>query len=190
MATPADITPDIPAPSSPSSHGWNWKQRIFYPTLLAGVAGGAVGLVSRHRKVYGLSNISATYATNLAIVAGCYCGARELVRVSRKSEPGDLWNSAIGGFGSGALLGRLQGGQRGAMRYSVIFAVVGTTFDYATVKLLPIMESYRNSMSNKELKLPDWSPIQILDEEALAAKRAREQQFAAQKAITIREKES
>jgi hypothetical protein len=30
--------------------------------------------MSRHRKVHGLANISATYASNLAIVTGCYCG--------------------------------------------------------------------------------------------------------------------
>lgn len=36
-------------------------------------------------------------------------GAREFVRVSRDGKPDDLLNSAIGGFGSGAILGRLQG---------------------------------------------------------------------------------
>ena len=30
--------------------------------------------MSKHRKVHGLANISATYATNLSIVAACYCG--------------------------------------------------------------------------------------------------------------------
>lgn len=39
----------------------------------------------------------------------CMTGAREFVRASRTSKPDDLLNSAIGGFGSGALLGRLQG---------------------------------------------------------------------------------
>lgn len=38
-----------------------------------------------------------------------WTGAREFVRVSRKTGPDDLVNSAIAGFGSGALLGRLQG---------------------------------------------------------------------------------
>lgn len=41
---------------------------------ITGVAGGGVGLVSKHRKVHGLANISASYAANLAIVTGCYCG--------------------------------------------------------------------------------------------------------------------
>lgn len=42
--------------------------------ICAGIVGGGVGLVSKHRKIHGLSNISATYATNFAIVTGCYCG--------------------------------------------------------------------------------------------------------------------
>ncbi|PWA40347.1 Mitochondrial inner membrane translocase subunit Tim17/Tim22/Tim23/peroxisomal protein PMP24 [Artemisia annua] len=34
--------------------------------------------------------------------------AREIVRLSRYSKPDDLFDSAIAGFGTGALLGRLQ----------------------------------------------------------------------------------
>ncbi|XP_009625301.1 uncharacterized protein LOC107787081 [Nicotiana tabacum] len=164
---------------SPSS-SVNWTERILLPTLLAGVAGGGAGLISKHRKVHGLANICATYATNFAIVTACYCGAREFVRVSRTGKPDDLWNSAIGGFGSGAILGRLQGGQLGAVRYSVMFAVVGTTVDYATIRAKPALRSYYDSIVNKRddwLKLPEWSPIKVLDEEALAAKRAREEEL-------------
>ncbi|XP_010242661.1 PREDICTED: uncharacterized protein LOC104586955 isoform X1 [Nelumbo nucifera] len=170
-----------------SSEGW--KERIFVPTVIAGVVGGATGLVSKYRKICGLANISTTYAANFAIVTGCYCGAREFVRASRASEPGDLINSAVGGFGCGALLGRLQGGQIGAIRYSVIFAVVGTTVDYVTMQLKPVMQNYRESIfgSNEKttdwFKLPEWSPIQVLDEEALAAKHAREQQLYAQRTL-------
>ncbi|KAF2292584.1 hypothetical protein GH714_025781 [Hevea brasiliensis] len=176
-------------PASSSSLSENWKERIFIPTLLGGIAGGGVGLVSKYRKVHGLANISATYATNFAIVTGCYCGAREFVRVTRKSEPDDLMNSAIAGFGSGALLGRLQGGQFGAFRYSIIFTVVGTMVDFVTIKLRPTVTSFRESIyGDKEkkggwLKLPEWSPIQVLDEEALAAKEAREKQLYAQRAL-------
>ncbi|KAI5679944.1 hypothetical protein M9H77_01171 [Catharanthus roseus] len=171
------------ATSSPSSLDV-WKDRIIIPTILAGVVGGGVGLISKHRKTLGVGKTSATYATNLAIVAGCYCGAREFVRVSRTGKPDDLLNSAIGGFGSGAILGRLQGGPAAAARYSVVFAVVGTTIDYAALKLKPILRSYYDSLagSGKDknedwFKLPEWSPIQVLDEEALAAKRAREEQM-------------
>ncbi|XP_049410954.1 uncharacterized protein LOC125874158 [Solanum stenotomum] len=167
----------VSSPSSPSS---DWKERFLLPTLLAGVAGGGAGLVSKHRKVHGLANICATYATNFAIVTACYCGAREFVRASRTGKPDDLLNSAIGGFGSGAILGRLQGGQLGAVRYSVMFAVVGTTVDYATIRVKPALRSYYDSLVNKKddwLKLPEWSPIQVLDEEALAAKHAREEEL-------------
>jgi len=36
-------------------------------------------------------------------------GAREFVAVTRKTGPDDLFNSALAGFGTGAILGRLQG---------------------------------------------------------------------------------
>jgi hypothetical protein len=42
--------------------------------ICSGIVGGGAGLVSKHRKVHGLAKISTTYATNLAIVTGCYCG--------------------------------------------------------------------------------------------------------------------
>ncbi|XP_051131975.1 uncharacterized protein LOC127252022 [Andrographis paniculata] len=171
----SDDSGQLNSPSPVSSASELWKERILIPTVLAGIAGGAFGLISKHRKVHGLQKISATYATNFAIVAGSYCGAREFVRVSRTYKPDDLLNSVIGGFGSGALLGRLQGGQLGAVRYSVIFAVVGTAVDYATLRLKPVAKELIES-KDRWLKLPEWSPIQVLDEEALAAKRAREEQ--------------
>ncbi|KAJ4728453.1 Mitochondrial import inner membrane translocase subunit Tim17/Tim22/Tim23 family protein [Melia azedarach] len=167
---------------APSDSSDGWKERIVVPTLLAGIVGGGVGLVSKHRKVHGLANISATYATNLSIVTASYCVAREFVRASRKTGPDDLLNSAIAGFGSGALLGRLQGGQPGALRYSIIFAVVGTTVDYAMLRLTPMYRNFRESLKDG-LKLPEWSPIQVLDEEQLAEKQAREQKLYAQQAL-------
>ncbi|XP_042040174.1 uncharacterized protein LOC121785798 [Salvia splendens] len=158
-----------------SSNPDHWKQRILIPTVLAGIAGGSVGLLSKHRNNPGLPAISAIYASNFAIVTGCYCGAREFVRASREGKPDDLLNSAIGGFGSGAILGRLQAGPVGAVRYSVMFAVIGTAVDYATSKIMPVI----NELKEKDdwLVLPEWSPIKILDEEALAAKRAREEKI-------------
>ncbi|CAL9023209.1 unnamed protein product [Prunus brigantina] len=167
----------------------SWKERIVFPTLLAGIVGGGAGLVSKHRKVVGLPTSCATYAANFVIVTACYCGAREYVSVTRKNGPDDLVNSAIAGFGTGAVLGRLQGGRIGAVRYSIIFSVVGTTVDYATIKLRPVLKSYKESMLGSNdgknagwLKMPDWSPIKVLDEEALAAKQAREKQMYAQRA--------
>ncbi|OMO95897.1 Mitochondrial inner membrane translocase subunit Tim17/Tim22/Tim23/peroxisomal protein PMP24 [Corchorus olitorius] len=169
-----------------SSFSEDWRQRILIPTILAGVVGGGVGLVSKHRKVHGLANISAAYASNLAIVTGCYCGAREFVRATRKTGTDDLLNSAVAGFGSGAILGRLQGGRYGAYRYSLIFAVAGTAADFAALKLGPKLRNFSESMFDKKtgsLKLPEWFPIQILDEEALAAKKAREEKLYSQRAI-------
>ncbi|XP_068665453.1 uncharacterized protein [Aristolochia californica] len=165
-----------------------WKERIYIPTLLAGIVGGGVGLISKRRLQFGAVNLSSAYASNFAIVAGCYCSARELVRETRASSSDDLMNSVLGGIFSGACLGRIQGGRLGAIRYSVIFAIVGTTIDYATLHLKPLLwdsgdlSSAEDSQkrSKKDWNLPEWFPIQILDEEALAAKRAREQQLKAE----------
>ncbi|KAI3782864.1 hypothetical protein L2E82_12922 [Cichorium intybus] len=164
--------------------GIRWRSRILYPTLLGGIVGGGIGVVSRHRKVHGLANMSATYATNLAIVTGCYCGAREIVKATRHSGPDDLLDSAIAGFGTGAILGRLQGGRVGAIRYSIGIAIVGTGVDFAGIKLRPVLKEMYESVVGGEKKdsrfrWPEWLPIQVLDEEALAAKRAREEQLRA-----------
>lgn len=82
------------------------------------------------------------------------------------------------------------GGRIGAVCYSIIFTVVGTTVDYATIRPRPVLKSYKESMLGSNdgsqmnagwLKMPDWSPIKVLDEEALAAKQAREQKMHAQR---------
>ncbi|KAG5567264.1 hypothetical protein RHGRI_002727 [Rhododendron griersonianum] len=97
------------------------------------------------------------------------------------------------------IMQRIDGGQAGAIRYSIIFAVVGTTVDFATLKLKPALKSFRESMTgnndgsqkqNGGLKLPEWSPIQILDEEALAAKKAREQLYAQRNVHNLTKEES
>lgn len=182
----AAADPDVgtPTKSLPSD---GWKQRITIPTILAGAAGGAFGLVSKRRRP-----LAATYAANLAIVTGSYCGLRELARDARASEPDDLINSVIGGLASGCLLGLLQGGQPAAVRYALIFATVGTAADFATLRLRPYLQKMRNAaqhMSTDSWSLPEWSPIQILDEEALAAKRAREQLLYEQKRLAALNKE-
>ncbi|XP_050364868.1 uncharacterized protein LOC126783439 [Argentina anserina] len=179
-----DHKPSQSESSDPPSSS-SWKHRIGFPTLVAGFAGAGAGLASKHRKVVGLPASASTYAANFAIVTACYCGAREYVGITRKTGPDDLLNSAIAGFGTGAILGRLYGGPVAAVRYSVLFTIAGTLVDYATIKLRPVLKSYKESMlgsndgSKKNdgwLKLPDWSPIKVLDEEALAAKQAREKQ--------------
>ncbi|GMN50277.1 hypothetical protein TIFTF001_019440 [Ficus carica] len=189
--TPKTLEGEGPSSSSSSSStaSVNWKERVFFPTLLAGVVGGGVGLVSKHRKVHGLSNISAAYATNFAVVTGCYCATREFVRVSRKSDPDDLFNSAIAGFFSGAILGRLHGGPVGAAKYSAIFAIAGTTLDFAANKLKASFRDISEEEKKNWFKLPDWSPIQVLDEEALAKKEAREKQLYAERVLSKLNKE-
>lgn len=172
-----------PTPSSPSmSNRSAWKETILIPTILAGTVGAGVGLLSRHRQVKGVGSIPAMYAANLAIVTGCYCGAREFVRETRTSKPYDLLNSVGGGIMSGALLGRLQGGQLGAARYAILFAAAGTSIDFAVLQMKPTYQKYKEQILSSwkppsEWKMPEWSPIQILDEEALAKKRARERQM-------------
>ncbi|QCE04896.1 uncharacterized protein LOC114166039 isoform X1 [Vigna unguiculata] len=194
-----NYSPPSSSSSSPSSHAW--KTRIVIPTLLAGVAGAGIGLISKHRKTLGLANVCSSYAANFAIVTGCYCGAREYVAATRKTGPDDIWNSGLAGFGTGALLGRLQGGQLGALRYSVVFAVVGTAADFTYLKLKDALRDYTKTIyqdieNSKEsgswLKLPEWFPVKVLDEEALAAKRAQEEQFLQQRARirSLKEEES
>lgn len=84
------------------------------------------------------------------------------------------------------------GGHLGAARYAVLFAAAGTAIDFATLRLKPVvMQKYRD-FSVPEWSLPEWSPIQILDEEALAAKQAREKQLYGQRVLgnDVNKKES
>lgn len=61
--------------------------------------------------------------------------------------------------------------------------------DFATIRLRPTLWSFKESMfDNKDnndgwLKWPEWSPIQVLDEEALAKKEAQEKQLYAQRSL-------
>lgn len=86
----------------------------------------------------------------------------------------------------------ISGGRAGAIRYSVMFAVAGTSVDFSILKLKPVWKNFSESISQKSedwLKLPEWSPIQVLDEEALAAKKAREQKLYGQRALGSLNKE-
>lgn len=55
-------------------------------------------------------------------------GAREFVRVSRNGKPDDLLNSAVGGFGAGAILGRLQGTMLLLLTYCTLFLQLCANF--------------------------------------------------------------
>ena len=57
--------------------------------------------------------------------------------------------------------------------------MAGPVFDLVNRQLYPLV----NDISESTWKLPEWSPIQVLDEEALAAKHARERKVYSQKII-------
>lgn len=77
----------------------------------------------------------------------------------------------------------------GAVRYSIMFAAAGTALDFAAPKLRSYLQSLQHDDS--WLKLPEWSPIQVLNEEALAAKREREQQMLARRtALELKKEEA
>ncbi|XP_031476951.1 uncharacterized protein LOC116248350 [Nymphaea colorata] len=197
MSSPDQASSEKGPPGSSASQGW--EKRIIVPTLLAGVVGGVGGILSQRRKAFGVAKLCATYAANLSIVTGCYCGARELTRELRASENGDLLNSVIGGISSGAFLGRLQGGQVGAVRYAVIFACTGTALDYAALRMKSRAESsndsvLENSQQKSEKKSwwswPEWAPIQLYDEEAEAKKEQEKQFFAQRRMVKMDKRES
>ncbi|CAL5017508.1 unnamed protein product [Urochloa decumbens] len=183
MAASAGEAAGATTPEAPFSE--DWRERILIPVAAAGVVGATFGLLSRHRARLGAARSAVTYAANLAIVAGCYGGARELARDARATTPDDPMNSVVGGLASGAVLGRIQAGHFGAVKYAVAFAAVGTVMDYAALKLAPEWRAWKEQLSEKKdwFTLPEWSPIQVLDEEALAKKKAREEKLFAQRAL-------
>jgi len=78
---------------------------------------------------------------------------------------------------------------------------VGTAADFTYLKLKDALRDYTKTIyqdieNSKEsgswLKLPEWFPVKVLDEEALAAKRAQEEQFLQQRARirSLKEEES
>lgn len=72
------------------------------------------------------------------------------------------------------------------MKYAVTLAVAGTALDYAAMKLSPQWRDWKEHLSvdTKDwFTVPEWSPIQVLDEEALAKKREREELLYAQRAL-------
>ncbi|KAF8697235.1 hypothetical protein HU200_036100 [Digitaria exilis] len=100
-------------------------------------------------------------------------------------------NSVVGGLASGAVLGRIQGGHFGAVKYAVTFAAAGTALDFAALKLAPEWRAWKEQLSGKKdwFTLPEWSPIQVLDEEALAKKKAQEEKLFALRALGKLDKE-
>lgn len=172
-----------------------WQERIYIPTLAAGLLGGGAGLLGGYFKGHGMVKLSSAYAINLAIVTSCFCGAQELARELRAAEPGDPINSVLGGIASGGFLGRIQGGRPRAFQYAFMFALIGTGLQFGAHKFQeyrsqPFLESSSTDTlgeadkqsEKKWLSWPEWAPIQKLDEEA-AAKRAQERDLHIQRTI-------
>ena len=70
------------------------------------------------------------------------------------------------------------------MKYAVTLAVAGTAMDYAAMKLSPQWRDWKEQLSvdTKDwFTVPEWLPIQVLDEEALAKKREREEMVFGQR---------
>ena len=86
------------------------------------------------------------------------------------------------------------GGRVGAAKYAAVFAVAGTALDFSYQKVRASLREYTESMTEEKsesfFKLPDWSPIQVLDDEQLAAKEAREKKLYAQRFGDLNKKES
>ncbi|GLJ48606.1 hypothetical protein SUGI_1025580 [Cryptomeria japonica] len=173
-----------------------WQQRIYIPTVAAGIIGGGAGILSGILKHHGTSKLAITYAVNSAIIASCFCGSRELVRELRAAEPEDPINSVLGGIASGGFLGRIQGGRPRAFYYAFLFATVGTGLQLGTFKLQEYLaqknlesssphtagEVESSPSEKKWWAWPEWAPIQKLDEEA-AAKRAQERDIQIQRTL-------
>ncbi|GJN37132.1 hypothetical protein PR202_gb26057 [Eleusine coracana subsp. coracana] len=191
MAASAGDSATAGTPGAAAPFSDDWRERIYIPAVAGGVVGAAFGLLTRHRARLGAARAAATYALNLAIATGCYGGARELARDARSSTPDDPMNSVVGGLASGAVLGRIQGGHFGAVKYAATFAVAGIALDYAALKLAPEWHALKEQFSGSKewFTLPEWFPIQVLDEEALAKKRAREEKLFAMRALGKFDKE-
>ena len=78
----------------------------------------------------------------------------------------------------------ITGGHFGAVKYVVTLAVAGTAMDYAALKLSPQWRDWKDHLlvhTKDWFIVPEWSPIQVLDEEALAKKREREEMVFGQR---------
>jgi len=62
-------------------------------------------------------------------------GAREYVAATRKTGPDDIWNSALAGFGTGALLGRLQGLVLLLSHYCCVLVIVFSAINHGELSI-------------------------------------------------------
>eukprot|EP00252_Welwitschia_mirabilis_P000183 TRINITY_DN10160_c0_g1_i2.p1 TRINITY_DN10160_c0_g1~~TRINITY_DN10160_c0_g1_i2.p1 ORF type:complete len:211 (+),score=51.52 TRINITY_DN10160_c0_g1_i2:223-855(+) len=167
-------------PNYKGSEGW--QQRIYVPTIVAGMLGAGAVVVGSYSRGFTMVKHSSAVALNSALVTSCFCGAQELIREICALEPGDLRNSVGGGIVSGGLLGSIQGGRRRAIQCALLFAVVGTGLQCAIKKVQDFgavdpasVTTATNSPKKEgrqwpEWSFPEWFPIQRLDKEAAAKK--------------------
>ncbi|KAG0461170.1 hypothetical protein HPP92_021467 [Vanilla planifolia] len=88
-----------------------------------------------------------------------------------------------GGFASGALLGRLQ---RDSSRS---FDTADEAFPQHLRKIVSEGNAYKTKKQLGLVGITEWSPIQVLDEEALAAKELARSSFTHRKMLTKLNKE-
>ncbi|KAH7281685.1 hypothetical protein KP509_36G058300 [Ceratopteris richardii] len=139
--------------------------RTIYGATIGALAGVGIGLYKRQNPFTWFTSMGA----NCAIATCCFCGFQELTRELRAADPDDWANSFLGGLASGALLGRLHGTgiNFGALLLKeyrlrhLLAAQVSNEGDKATVSASK--QSLLSALYNFEL--PEWSPIQKLDEE-------------------------
>ncbi|KAL3679687.1 hypothetical protein R1sor_022643 [Riccia sorocarpa] len=172
--------------------GDGWASRIGRKTLYGAGIGAAAGLSIGAFKGSSYLRWMGSASANSALVTASFCGAQEVVREIRAAEPDDPLNCIPGGLISGAALGRLHGGPSRALPCALLFAVVGTGLQYGEnllqgYRLRRFME-IRNpefvpeketviepKVDGEKWKFPEWFPIQVLDEEAAAKRKAEKE---------------
>lgn len=148
--------------------------------------------------------LGVTVGTNFLVAAACFCGAQEISRELRASEPEHWVDSVIGGLASGALLGHFQGGRARALPMGILFAGVGTGLQLGAVQYREYrLRHFLSTLPSESLtaephvevspleektnednswRLPDWFPIRMLSPEE-AAKRALEEEKKRQQTL-------
>ncbi|KAL3683460.1 hypothetical protein R1sor_001482 [Riccia sorocarpa] len=172
--------------------GDGWAYRIGHKTLYGAGIGAAAGLGMGAFKGSSYLRLMGSASANFALVTASFCGAQEVVREIRAAEPDDPLNCIPGGLISGAALGRFHGGPTRALPCALLFAVVGTGLQYGenllheyrlrrlieirNPELVPEKEMViEPKVESEKWKFPEWFPIQVLDEEAAAKRKAQKE---------------
>ncbi|KAG0557713.1 hypothetical protein KC19_11G151700 [Ceratodon purpureus] len=174
-----------------------WASRIIGKSVVAGGVGAGAGVLIGAVKGQPALRFGVAVGTNFLVAASCFCGAQEISRELRASEPEHWVDSVIGGLASGALLGHFQGGRARALPMGILFAGVGTGLQLGAAQYREYrLRHFLSTLPSESLivepqvevsaveektnednswRLPDWFPIQMLSAEE-AAKRAQEEE--------------